>query len=61
MNEYLLNIEMDCYGPYHSEEQARYAQYLFTTKHPDMAGWCSISPIDPKSDPLSLIDPRFLH
>ncbi len=61
MVEYLLNVETDCYGPYHSEEQARFAWYLFTRKHPDMAAWCSIRKIDSDTDYLPLIDPRLLH
>jgi len=61
LNEYLVNVEMDRYGPYPSEEHARYAQDVFTKKHPDMAAWCSISPITSDADYLSLIDPHFLH
>ena len=61
MNEFQLNIEMDCYGPYYSEAQARYAQYLFTARYPDMAAMCSISPIDPDSDYIALINPSLLH
>lgn len=61
MNEYLLNIEMDCYGPYYTEEQAQYAQFLFVHKHPDMAPWCRVIPITSDFDYLSLIDPQLLH
>jgi len=61
MIEYLLNVEMDLYGPYHSEELARHAQYIFTAKHPDMKGYCSISPINPNSGCIALIDPKLLH
>jgi hypothetical protein len=61
MEEYLLSVEMDCYGPYHSEEQARFARFLFTTRHPDLAPWCTISPIPAQSDYAALLDPRLLH
>jgi len=61
VNEYFLNIEMDCYGPYHTEEQARYAQFLFVHKHPDMAQWCSVIPITSTAEYLNLIDPQLLH
>jgi len=61
MIEYLLTVEMDCYGPYPSEEQAQFARYLFTIKHPDMAQWCAISPILSESDYAALIDPSLLH
>jgi len=52
---------MDYYGPYYSEEQARFAQYLFATKYPDLADFCSIATIDLDSNRIELIDPRLLH
>lgn len=61
MNEYLLNVETDCYGPYPTEEQARYAQFLFVHKHPDLAAWCSISEIASSADYVGLISPQLLH
>ena len=61
MNEYFVSVEMDCYGPYPSEEQARYAQHMFTSKHPDMAAWCYISQITSPVEYLGLINPQLLH
>ena len=58
---YVLNIEMDYYGPYYSEEQARFAQYIFAKKYPDLAAYCSVATIDLDSNRIELIDPRLLH
>ena len=58
---YGLNIEFDYYGPYYSEEQARFAQYLFASRYPDLADFCSVATVDLDSDRIELIDPRLLH
>ena len=61
MSEYLLNVDMDCYGPYHSKEQARYAKYVFAKKYPDLAGSCYVCPIVSEADYWHLISPMLLH
>jgi len=61
MREYALNFETDLYGPYCSEQQARFARSLFQTKHPDLAEHCDIEAINPDEVWVRLIDPRLLH
>jgi len=61
MCEYVLNVEMDLYGPYHSEEQALFAQYLFTVKHPELVGGCTVIPLDSDLGYASLFEPCLLH
>lgn len=56
-----MNFEMELYGPYVSEEQARFARYLFAKKYPDLAQQCSIVQIDLDSSRVKLRDPRQLH
>ena len=61
MDEYILNVDMDLYGPYHSEEQARFAQYIFICKHPDMKDACAVVPIDARLEYAPMFEPRLLH
>ncbi|MDX8387403.1 MAG: hypothetical protein R8M46_02570 [Ghiorsea sp.] len=61
MREYLLNVDMDLYGPYHSEEQAKFAQYLFISKHPDMAQQCEVILMDVGLDYEDMYEVRLLH
>ena len=61
MTEYLLHIDDENYGPYHSEEQARYAKHIFDFKHPDLVGSCAILPVDLNRDRIQLISPLLLR
>jgi len=61
MNEYLLNVDMELYGPYHSEEQARFAEFLFISKHPDMKDNCSVVPFDCNLEYALVFEPKLLH
>ena len=58
---YVLNFELELYGPYYSEQQARFAHNLFAKKHPKLAAGCSIMRINLDSNRIPLIDPRLLH
>jgi hypothetical protein len=61
MCEYLLNVDMELYGPYHSEEQVKFAQNLFVMKHPEMAGGCLIVPLDSILQHAPIFEPCLLH
>ncbi|MDX8404914.1 MAG: hypothetical protein R8K50_02035 [Mariprofundus sp.] len=61
MCEYVLNFEMNLYGPYYSEPQARFAQALFAKKYPKLAKNCSLLQINLDSERVKLIDPHLLH
>lgn len=61
MCEYLISVDMELYGPYYSEEHAEYAQYVFTTKHPDLADACDILRVDASFAADFLLEPRLLH
>lgn len=61
MSGYVLNFEMELYGPYLSEEQARFARYLFAKKYPALAQQCQIVRIDLDSSRVKLLNPRQLH
>ena len=61
MDEYLLNVDADLYGPYHSEEQAMFARHVFISKHPDMQDKCFISPIDTPVKYNYLFEPQLLY
>jgi len=58
---YGLNFEMNLYGPYYSEKQARFARYLFAKKYPGLAAGCTIVQIELDSGRVKLLDPRTLH
>jgi len=61
MSDYLLNVEMDRYGSYHSKEQERHTKYVFAKKYPALAGNCRLCPITSDSDYWHLISPTLLH
>ncbi len=61
MSEYVLNVESELYGPYHSEEQARFAKYIFAIKHPDLENFCVVLALDSTLERMPLIEPRLLH
>lgn len=61
MSQYVLNFEMEYYGPYYSEDQANYAKYIFAKKYPTLAEHCLIQRIDLDVSSVDLIDPRLLH
>jgi len=61
MCDYALNVEMELYGPYYSEKVARFAQYLFASKYPELAVRCRLLEIDPDDQPIALLDPRLLN
>ena len=61
MSEYQLSIDDDAYGPYHSKEQAKFAAYVFTSKHPDMQEQCVVQPIHTSLEYACLFEPQSLH
>ncbi len=61
MCEYLISVDLELYGPYHSEEHARYACHVFARKHPDLADECDILTIDSPFAAEFLFEPRLLH
>ncbi|MDX8396997.1 MAG: hypothetical protein R8K49_01630 [Mariprofundaceae bacterium] len=61
MHTYVINFEMTLYGPYHSEQQAKFAQSLFNQKYPNLADSCCIRQIDLEATRERVIDPRLLH
>ena len=61
MSEYQLSIDDDAYGPYHSQEQAKFAAYVFISKHPDMQKQCVVMPIHSESEYDYLFEPKLLH
>lgn len=61
MTEYVLHIDDENYGPYHSEEQARHAKYIFSLKHPDLSDYCDIIPVDLNLTRVHLIAPNLLR
>lgn len=58
---YVLHVEMDLFGPYYSEEHARYAQYLLACKHPDIAKSCEVLPVDDSINQSQLFEPWLLQ
>jgi len=61
MSGYILDVDMEFYGPYYTEEQARFAKFLFDSKHPDMADQCEIRLIELDAIHAELIRPELLH
>jgi len=61
MNEYVISLESELYGPYHCEEHAKFAEQLFAKKHPDLAQALAIIAVDLSVQCERLYRPEMLY
>jgi len=61
MNQYVISLESELYGPYHCEEHAKFAEQLFASKHPDLAPSLTILPIDLSKECEWIYQPEMLY
>jgi len=60
MNQYVIRLEFELYGPYHCEAQAKFAEQLFASKYPDLAKSLSILPVDLSVECTRIYGPEML-